>query len=305
METQSLEIGNIDQAWGWTEFLPTATVNRAKSGEVFTEIDVPLTEDLATAFLESMALNRRLNRSQVYAIKRDIEGGKWKNTHIDPMAFGPDGTGQNGMHRCHARLSAGEDILVDIVFNVERNEHGGASGAFTAATILSMRGESNAGLLASTGRMLFLSDVGLQCVGANPQMAYPDEVETADTITVNHPRVRKSAEMVSGRRFPWGLSRPWLVWLHYRGAYHNQAWADNFILALSDPLTATGPLHLNILALRHHLGLEREKGRKLVRRARLSWLIQAWSASASGREMGTFTWNPKVGMPSMVPPPKE
>ena len=68
-----------------------------------------ITKEMAVAWLAKNTGNRKINRGQVEALKRDILAGRWIVTH-QGIAFGTDGRLMDGQHRLTAIAECGVSV---------------------------------------------------------------------------------------------------------------------------------------------------------------------------------------------------
>ncbi|MET8693924.1 hypothetical protein ABZV65_15490 [Streptomyces bauhiniae] len=121
---------------------------------------VLMTVQLATELLSRENFNRRLNRGHVATLAASMVRGHWQLTHQGIALDGPLETGSviDGQHRLRAVVEADVSVLMLIFENMPRETFRvlDTGQRRTAADALSLNGEDNAQLLASTVRHVFL-----------------------------------------------------------------------------------------------------------------------------------------------------
>ncbi|MFD4789315.1 hypothetical protein ACFWN1_20110 [Streptomyces sp. NPDC058459] len=121
---------------------------------------VMMTVELAAELLSRENFNRRLNRGHVATLAASMVRGHWQVTHQGIALDGPLATGSviDGQHRLHAVVEAGVAVPMLVFEHVSRDTFRvlDTGQRRTAADALSLKGESNSQLLASTVRHVHL-----------------------------------------------------------------------------------------------------------------------------------------------------
>lgn len=148
--------------------MTTATV---QNGQVKTKINVPrvpgvvsvieLTPALARQYLGKNTHNRNVRKGKVEAYARDMRLGRWV-FNGEPIQIGKDGALHNGQHRCLAVIMSGVTIPCVVVtgLDAKAQETIDIGATRSAGDALTLRGESDATILAAVTRAAWLWDAG-------------------------------------------------------------------------------------------------------------------------------------------------
>lgn len=76
-----------------------------------------VTPEMATEWLKANTMNRKIRKSHVRTLVRDIREGRWP-FNPQPISFGTDGSLLDGQHRLHAIAMAETPVQLAVWFNV-------------------------------------------------------------------------------------------------------------------------------------------------------------------------------------------
>lgn len=153
---------------------------------------IEVTPELATEWLKANTKNRNLNARLVSDYARDMTNGAFLfNGESVKRAF--DGTLLDGQHRLAAIVQSGVTLKLMVVEGLDaRAQDTMDSGRKrTTADVLSIHGETNANVLASIARRIWLWDTG-NLKFANAQR--PSTTELMDVVD-KYPSLRRSADV--------------------------------------------------------------------------------------------------------------
>jgi len=162
---------------------------------------VTITPDLATNWLAANTHNRKLRRSTVASMARDISQGHWRVTG-DAIKFAPDGTLLDGQHRLAACVAANLPITSLVVYGVHPDCQNviDCGRPRSAIDVLALNGQTNTSALATACRFIINEKRGVSPVGGIAT------VTTAQTMAVikRHPKL--PLYLSAPRAFPRGIS---------------------------------------------------------------------------------------------------
>lgn len=266
------------------------TVNGAAGPAAETVVVTPA---LAKVWLQRNEHNRNLRPSGVGDYARDMVAGRWR-LNGEAIKFAADGTLLDGQHRLAAVVAADVPVLMLIVSGLDPTvqETMDSGRKRTTADALHLRGETNAAILASVLKRVWMWDQGDYKFNSRTG---PTIAESAALLEFR-PEIRRSAEIAarvhaSFRYLPQSV----VGTAHHvlsRVAPADAVW---FFARLGDgaELTFNHP----ILTLRARAMTEAAERRRTPDERHMAYLIRAWNAVREGRELGRILYGPNDAMP--------
>ena len=133
---------------------------------------------LAEAVLQMNTGNRRVNRRKIEQLARQMASGEFENTG-EPIIMSAEGVINNGQHRLMAVVEADAVLDMDVRFGIPRKAFSktDTGTSRTSGDVLTIKGVSGGGQVASAVRLLILYKRGLP--GSIREFVSNDEVATA------------------------------------------------------------------------------------------------------------------------------
>lgn len=241
-----------------------------------------VTPEIARAWLERNEGNRKISRSHVSQLARDMRAGKFPFNGI-PIQFDRTGKMINGQHRLLACIEADTDIDVLVVYGlppeVQETIDIGARGR-TAADILKMGGANYATFTAAACRTLLSEKIG------DGSFKTTWTVSEVQGVLSRHPKLPASVRHSCTRKIPRGISAANVGFIHYVGSHLLGAptTADAFM----DVLHSGVPSMDGCAAHAYRERVLRAQGRggaaALLRPESWRLLKAAWNAFTAGRQ---------------------
>jgi hypothetical protein len=252
-------------------------IKLSKKNGIYTA-DVSLDPPLAKALLSRNDGNRRISRTLVDTLARDIETNAWRKNG-ETLIVANDGQLNDGQHRATAVIETGIPIPVIIVFGVDRESRTTVDQGFvrTIANYLDMEGHHNTTTLGSTAKNVWQWKVYGELSDGSAHR--PNKSELLKLIA-EEPDIEKSVSFARGRSLHLnavgGVSMVGFV--HYAITRETPvADADAFVQLLSDG-AGLGRDH-PILHLRNRLIVDRTR---LRANEKAELLFRGWNAYRRG-----------------------
>jgi hypothetical protein len=253
---------------------------------------VEVTPALAEKWLKQNSHNRNLRDRTVLAYARDMEAGRWAENG-EAIKFAADGTLLDGQHRLTAIALAGVTVKMLVITGLANStqETMDAGARRTTSDAFGLRGETNATVLASVARRVWMWDQGdFRFTGVAPTTA-----ECASLLG-RYPDLRRSAEIAARVRQSFKpLPQSVVGTAHHlftRIAANDAVW---FFQRLGDG--AELPAGHPILALRTRTMSEAADRRTTPADRHLAYIIRAWNAVREGRSLTRILQDADAPMP--------
>lgn len=253
---------------------------------------VDVTPALAEKWLRQNTHNRNIREKAVLAYARDMEAGHWAENG-EAIKFAADGTLLDGQHRLNALALAGVTVRMLVITGLANaaQETMDAGSRRNTADAFGLRGETNATILASVTRRVWMWDQGdYRFTGAAPTTA-----EAAELLG-QRPDLRRSADIAarvhgSFKCLPQSITGT---------AHHLFTRIDGnatvwFFQRLADG--AELPAGHPVLTLRTRAMTEAADRRKTPADRQMAYLIRTWNAVREGRSLARILQDADAPMP--------
>lgn len=253
---------------------------------------VDVTPALAEKWLKQNTHNRTVREKAVLAYARDMEAGHWAENG-EAIKFAADGTLLDGQHRLTAVTLAGVTVRMLVVTGLANaaQETMDAGAKRRTADAFGLRGETNAGVLSSVTKRVWMWDQGdYRFNGPVPTTAecaallerFPDLRRSADIAARTRQSFKCLPQSVTGtaHHLFTRIDGDATVWFFQR-------LADGAELASGHP----------ILALRTRAVSEASDRRQTPADRQLAYLIRTWNAVREGRSLARILQDPDAPMP--------
>lgn len=252
--------------------------DRLKQGrkDVFTEA-IELTPVIAETLLAVNPDNRALKPGKLVQMAADVQEGRWE-FNGETLKVSVEGLLNDGQHRCHAVIEAGQSIRTLITFGVSRQSRVTVDqgSVRTTGDYLSMEGVPSGNHCASVATLIFLvGETGY--VKKNPEKM-PTKAQVRETYFSN-PRILDSIHAVprGGASLVGGLTN--LAFCHFMFALKDRAAADAFIrqMVRGEELRASDPIYVARQRLMTDKRLRAEE--------KIEIIFRAWNAVRTRRPL--------------------
>jgi hypothetical protein len=254
---------------------------------------VEVTPDLAEKWLRQNTRNRNVRGRAVFDYARDMAAGKWLQNG-EAIKFAADGTLLDGQHRLMAVVSAGVPVHLLIVTGLalETQETMDAGRKRTTADALGLRGETNAPVLASILKRVWMWDAGDYKFSGN---VAPTTAECAELLQ-ERPEIRRSAEIAvrihgTFRYLPQSI----VGTSHHVFSRIDVSQAVWFFARLGDGAELPGGHP--VLTLRTRAMTEAADRRQTPPDRQMAYLVRAWNAVREGRSLARILQDADAPMP--------
>lgn len=234
---------------------------------------VHVTPKLAIEWLALNGVNRKLRQADVEKYARDMAAGRWSMTG-EAIKFSTAGNLVDGQHRLTGLVKAAVAVDLLVVKNVpDHAQLDMDSGAKrTASDALTLQGESNSALLASTVRLIMLLSTGRLNEGKASQQVSHSEIYGYVT---EHPEVREAVATAGTWRSSIDAPPTIIAAAFYLLSDVHQSQSLLFFESLSS--RAGLPQGSAILALDSRLRSIRKAGSIPTQRDYLTLFFKAWN----------------------------
>lgn len=266
--------------------------NRQPKAEVVT-----VTPQMAAQWLEHNTRNRSLTSTNVEKLAGAIDRGEWI-MNGESIKFSQDGRLLDGQHRLAAVVECNTAIQTLVIHGLsqEAQETVDTGKKRTLPDVLTLRGESNANMLAAALNVVHrIQNETMKRAGS----AYPTP-QQALKLLQSDPAIREGltwgSRLNSRLRFPGGLGCGLYHLFSSVAAEDAEVFFESLITGES--LAEGSP----ILALRNNL--ERRAMKKYDRERMevvAAWTIKAWNAWREGSEIQRLYWTPGGSRPEPFP----
>jgi hypothetical protein len=254
---------------------------------------IAVTPDLATKWLKQNTHNRTLRKRAVADYARDMKAGQWR-LNGEAIKFASDGALLDGQHRLQAVIEADVAIPLMVVTGLpnDTQETMDAGRKRTTADAFSLRGETNAAILAAVLKKVWLWDQGDYKFGQNSR---PTTAECA-ALLQERPEIYRSVEIAARVHQAFRYMPQSVVGtahhLFSRIDVNEAVW---FFCRVGDgaDLSANHP----VLTLRNRVMTDRADNRKLPDYRHMAYLIRAWNAVREDRPLARIQQAPDAPMP--------
>jgi len=234
---------------------------------------VTVTPTLATEWLATNHVNRKLRSRDVEKYARDMTAGRWSMTG-EPIKFSASGRLLDGQHRLSAIIRSGVEVKLLVVRNVEdRAQIDMDSGVKrSAADALGFNGEGYAPMLAAAARLIILYTSGR--INQESKSRTTSHGEIVDFV-VDNPDIREA--IAAGNTWHNAIDAPPSVicTAFFVLSQIHQSQATAFFEALA---SRTGLSHGSpILALDSRLRNIRKVGLRVEPKDYLGLFFKAWN----------------------------
>lgn len=257
-----------------------------------------LTPELAEKLLASNPNNRKLSRTTVDKMKRDIEAGNWE-LNGETIIVSEDGSLNDGQHRCTSVVETGRVIKTAFWFGATRASRMTVdTGAVrTVGNFLEMRGVQNSKTVAACCNWLIqLERTG--SISPAPDRT-PTKQEQLEWWQSNR-NIEDSVSFVANGSDKVG-GRSLLAVAHFTFQQIDPVAADYFIQRLikGDGLMANDPIwKLREQLISKYVQMrDGKRGGRLTPAEKFSAIVQAWNAKRTGRRTVRITFKgdiPKI-----------
>lgn len=260
-----------------------------------------VTPDIAREWAEKNTRNRPVRYNKVAQFARDMKAGRWA-LNGETIKIDVDGNLLDGQHRVYACIQAEVPFVSVVITGLppEAQDTIDTGIARRMADQLSLRGETNASLLAAIARWAFKWLRGIRMQGATEQE--PTHEEMLALIDAD-PRLRDAATwgMAARAQFKSVAPSVWgMAWLVLHGSDHLTAEVFLHRALTGEDCPAGDPA----LAFRNRIYRAREDGERLNQYEQLAYLIIAWNAFKDGRTLKIVKFPNAKLSPKTFPEPK-
>lgn len=259
-----------------------------------------ITPAKAEKWLERNRSNRNVSKKAVERLTGAIRRGEWIFNGAS-IVFDSDGWLLDGQHRLHAIALSGNTVQSNVTRGVEVTAQftmdSGGRGSRTLADALSMRGETNASLLAGALVYLF-RDVN----GVSPRHStYRPTITQGLALLDQHPDLRNSTSIGKGIRNRLKANPSLMTYLHYRfTTIDPEDGADYFDrLATGEELYVGHPIY----TLREVLVKDAAATKRLTKTFVHAYAVKAWNAYRLGEDLKLLRWRAGGSRPESFPEP--
>jgi hypothetical protein len=251
---------------------PTSTRKADLSSDIAT-----VTPDIARAWLDQNAKNRKPTMAHIKAMARDMKNGKWRLTG-DAIRFSVSGNLIDGQHRLMACIEAGTPFTTIVLYGLpdDAQQFIDLGKSRSAADYLSMDGFANANQVQAAARLLLAWKNGHSHISGG-QIGRFTVAETLECVR-RHPALAASVRISAGK---FGFPSSVTAVLHYAGThligYPDRAEAMLDVLRTGVPDYPGDPIH----RLRDRFLRSRHDTTRLIPRNQVApYCIHAWNAFA-------------------------
>lgn len=201
---------------------------------------VEITPDIARSWLDTNQNNRRINKRFVSQFVQDMKSGNWQITG-DAIRFDSNGTLIDGQHRLRACIEAGASFPSYVMYGLDPSskEVIDTGKARSARDVLSMRGLTNSGAIATALKIIVIEKSG----GAGEAKGLTHTVIT-ETLE-KHPALPLWVPVPG--TFPNGISVPLVGYVAYVNGHllnhKSRAHAMVNVLKTGEPDYEGDPIH--------------------------------------------------------------
>lgn len=264
--------------------------------KITTEI-VTITPARAEQWLDRNVANRRLKQSAVEKLAEAIQRGEWRLNGA-AIVFDTDGVLRDGQHRLAAIARSGVTVDSVVAWGVDPAAQTtidvGGGGRRTLADTLTMRGETNATILAGALTHLFRLQQG------HPRnLALRPTIDQALAILDANPNLRESASIGRGVNAHLRANPSLMAFLHYHLSCIDDADAKDFFerLTTGEDLRSGNPIY----ALRDVLIKDATSIKRLPIVFVYAYTIKAWNAYRLGESLKLLRWRAGGAKPEAFP----
>ncbi|MEU3282939.1 hypothetical protein [Streptomyces antibioticus] len=240
-----------------------------------------VTPELATKWLKQNTRNRNARKRAVSDYARDMAAGQWR-LNGEAIKFAADGTLLDGQHRLMAVIEADVAIPLMVVTGLpnDTQETMDAGRKRTTADTFSLRGETNAAVLAAVLKKVWLWDQGDYKFGQN----YSPTTAECAALLQERPEIYRSVEIAARvhQAFRY-LPKSVVGTAHHVLSRIDVDEAVWFFCRVGDG--ADLPVSHPVLALRSRVMTDRAENRKVPDHQHMAYLIRAWNAVRSDRPL--------------------
>jgi hypothetical protein len=257
-----------------------------------------ITPEKAQKYLENMAPNRRLVRTHIEYLAKQIRDGLWVEGAGDPIRFGLNGQLCDGQHRLRAVLETGINLQCAVIRNVPAKAMPviDTGRRRNLADFLSMQGEPYPSVLAAAilqvGSYLKTREFGSPRGLKSPIQASMDLLAAHPGLRQSVPATTIVAGLLGGGQGMWTA-------IHYVLSLNNYDDAAVFFdrLATGQGFTAGDPVGL----LRNRLITERNSRTKMDQRTLSAYILKAWQLYCKGTKIEVLSWRGGGANPENYP----
>lgn len=258
-----------------------------------TEI-VAVTPMLAKKWLATNSRNRNLRQRAVADYARDMAAGAW-TFNGEAIKFSVTGRLLDGQHRLAAVAESGTTVQMLLIWDLpdEAQETMDTGRKRLPADMFSLRGETNAAIVASVLRRIWLWEIGdYRCTGN----IAPTVSECADLLAKHPDEIRRAVEIAARVRKQFKQMPQSAVGLtHYLFNRLDPETAPWFFARLGDG----ADLHLGhpVLTLRTRVINDRADHMRIPDYQYVAYLIRAWNAVRDCRDLDRIIQPADAPMP--------
>ncbi|MFG2986213.1 hypothetical protein ACGFYQ_34015 [Streptomyces sp. NPDC048258] len=255
---------------------------------------VTLNPAVAELMLSRNSKNRSLRAKTVEDYARDMKAGTW---FLNGEAIKVDTAGNilDGQHRLHAIVKAGIPVTTFVVGGLPAETQSTMDSGMrrTTADALALADEQNATTVAAVIRRVWAWQQGDRKFNRR----IGPTVTESKALLEQHPEIRRAADVASRTRaaFPL-LPQSALGTAHFLMHAIDAEQCDRFFeqLASGTDLSAGHP----VLALRNRVTADRSKASATPWAQQLSYIVYAWNAVRSERQISRLSIRPDAPVPT-------
>lgn len=261
-----------------------------------------ITPELARAYLDRNPVNRKPVAVVVERYKRDMISNHWRLSG-DAIRFNTKGDLIDGQHRLMACIEAGVPFDSYVIRGLDEDVINviDSGRSRRAGDILTIRGYTQAALLASTSRWLLTIKHGLKSKNANAIILRPSHDEIISFVERN-PLLLESMRFVTSGNPPLGITASMLAAIHYVASHHlvepKPERADAFV----NVFTTGAPDYAGDPAHKLRELFTREKLRRVYPTQDMMYTgsVYAWNNFADKRPIQVFRVPPEARIRGLV-----
>lgn len=258
---------------------------------------ISVTPELAKKWLQRNINNRTLSQWTVSHYAAEMSAKTWRHPTGEALIFDTNNVIQQGQHRLHAVVESGETITFWVMFNADPDDFQviDSGRKRTVADVLQMQGGKNAGVAATTSRLL--------CMWMETD--WDTRNLTRSHIVEFHNKyfdvIQKGA--VVGKSLSTNLR---ISAGHFATVYAYVDIISRQTEQLNEFANALANGHMlakdsPVLALRNWTHLPKIAAGTHTQQKGVAVITKAWNAYSIGAPMKLATWREKESMPTPLP----